>query len=208
MTQLPRRALLSLVAAAPLVPLLPRAVLAAAPGPDTSVRALGNPKAPRTVTEFFSLTCTHCSHFAGTTFPEVKEKLIKTGKLYYIFSDFPLDRLALRAAMVARTLPADRYDPFVETLLANQDRWAFARGINYNDELFKYAALAGMSRPDFDKAIADKALQDFILSEQQKAEKIYKVDSTPSFLVDGTIHAGDMDYNGFAAMIASPATKT
>ena len=83
-------------------------------------------------------------------FPEVKAKLIDTGKMRYIYRDFPLDQVALTAAMVARALPASRYEAFVTNLLATQDRWAFARDVNTNEELFKRAALAGMPRATFD----------------------------------------------------------
>ena len=105
-----------------------------------------SPKAKTTVEECFSLTCTHCAAFARETFPQIKSELIDTGKLRWVFRDFPLDQVALLAAMVARYLPPDRYEPFVMALFANQDRWAFAQGVNTADELWKTAALAGMSR--------------------------------------------------------------
>ena len=80
--------------------------------------------------EFFSLTCTHCAAFARETMPQVKKDLIDTGKVRWVFHDFPLDQVALTAAMVARYLPPDRYEPFINALFASQDRWAFARGVN------------------------------------------------------------------------------
>ena len=89
-------------------------------------RSLGDPKAPVTVAEFFSLTCTHCAAFAREVMPDIKAKLVDTGKLRFVYHDYPLDQIALIAAMVARALPAERYEPFVSALLASQDRWAFA----------------------------------------------------------------------------------
>ena len=65
-----------------------------------------------------------------------------------MFRDFPLDQVALTASMVAHYLPPDRYEPFIMALFASQDRWAFARGINTTDELWKMAALAGMCEAD------------------------------------------------------------
>ena len=149
------------------------ATLAATPAladdadPRTTDRTLGDPKAPVTMQEYFSLTCTHCAAWANGVFPEVKAKLIDTGKLFYIARDFPLDQVALTAAMVARALPPDRYAPFVAALFASQDRWAFARDINTNDEIFKRAALAGMPRATFDATIADQKLRDWVLTSQQ-----------------------------------------
>ena len=54
--------------------------------------------------------------------PKVKSELIDTGKVQWVFHDYPLDQIALQAAQVARYLPVDRYDPFVDALLATQDR--------------------------------------------------------------------------------------
>ncbi len=57
--------------------------------------------------------------------PQVKPKLIDTGKLQIIYKDFPLDGVALMAAQVARSLPPAQYYPFIEALFASQDDWAF-----------------------------------------------------------------------------------
>ena len=164
-------------------------------------RTLGDAKAKNTVQEFFSLTCTHCAAFAQGTFPEVQKRLIDTGKVLWVFHDFPLDRVALEAAMVARALPPDRYEPFIAELFASQDRWAFATGINYTDELWKMAALAGMNRATFDAATGDTALRDWILARQSEDEKRYGIDATPTFLVNGQKHSGEMGYEEFAKLI-------
>src|SRR3954453_5215869 len=117
-------------------------------------RAIGKADAKVVVAEFFSLTCTHCATFAKETLTRVKTELIDTGKVRWVFHDYPLDQVALAAAMVARHLPAERYEAFINALFATQDRWAFSRGVNPTEELWKMAALAGMSRSTFDAAIA------------------------------------------------------
>ena len=188
-----RRILLSLVAAGTLV----RPGLARAEDATRAERAIGNADAKTTVIECFSLTCTHCAAFAHETMPQVKKELIDTGKIRYVFHDFPLDRVALTASMVARYLPVDRYAPFVDALLSTQDRWAFNRAANPNDELWKMAALAGMSRTTFDKAIADEDLKAWIVKEQQADQDRWKVSSTPTFIVNGTMYAGGMGFDAF-----------
>ncbi len=192
-----RRTLLSLVAAGALV----RPGLARAEDLTRAERAIGKPDAKTTVIECFSLTCTHCAAFARETMPRVKSELIDTGKIRYVFHDFPLDGVAMTASMVARYLPVDRYAPFIDALLATQDRWAFARGANPNDELWKMAALAGMSRMTFDKAIADNNLKTWIATEQQADQDRWKVDSTPTFIVNGQVHAGEMGFDTFRKLI-------
>jgi protein-disulfide isomerase len=200
--QLSRRSLLAVVAAASTAPGL---AWAADEASRTSERAIGKADAKVTVQEYFSLTCTHCAHFSQTTMPDVKAKLIDPGKIRYVFRDFPLDQVALTAAMVARALPPERYEPFVSALFASQDRWAFARGVNSTDELWKMAALAGMSRQTFDSAINDTALKTFILQEQDTAQKKWKVDSTPTFIINGKTEAGALDFAAFEKLVSAAA---
>jgi protein-disulfide isomerase len=174
--------------------------------PSVDGRSVGDPKAPITVMEFYSLTCPHCARFAMEVFPTIQDKLIKTGKLRWVFREFPLDRLALMASQVALTLGDNQYLPFIDLLFHNQDKWAFAQGINYTDELFKYAALAGMSRPAYDAAISNTALQNAILAEQQTASDKFKIDSTPSFIWNDQKRAGEMTYDDFAKWIGVTGT--
>lgn len=158
---------------------------APAPGaadPRLSERAIGRPDAPVRVVEYFSLTCSHCATFHRDTLPQVKQKLVEPGAVRFLYRDFPLDRLALAAAVVARSLPAERYEPFVGALLGAQDRWAFTRGGDPMEELAKMAALAGMARPQFDAALRDEALARAIMEGVQAAERDHGVRSTPSFV--------------------------
>jgi protein-disulfide isomerase len=169
--------------------------------PHTATRQLGSDTAKVTVTEFFSLTCTHCAAFARETMPQIEKDLIQPGKVRFVYHDFPLDQVALTAAMVARSLPPAQYLPFVNALLANQDRWAFARGVNSTEEIWKIAALAGMGRETFDRAIGDADLRSWILQEQQTDQDRWKIDSTPSFVVNGQKYAGEMSYDAFRKLL-------
>ena len=194
---LSRRSLLIVVAAAATTAARP----ARADDARRGERSFGKPDAKVTVDEFFSLTCSHCAAFSQNTMPEITKNLIDTGKLRFVYHDFPLDQIALLAAQVARALPPERYEPFCAALLASQDRWAFARGINYTDELWKFAALAGMSRVTFDSAVADTDLRSWILQQQADDGKKYNIDSTPSFLINGQKYSGDMSYDAFVKLI-------
>jgi protein-disulfide isomerase len=166
-------------------------------------RSIGKPDAKVTVNEYFSLTCTHCAAFAQGPFQQVKTQLIDPGTVRWVFHDYPLDQTALAAAMVARYLPVDRYEPFIEALFATQNRWAFNRGANPTDELWKTAALAGMGRSTFDKALADTGLRDWILAQQQADTKQWSIDSTPSFVIDNQKYAGEMSFEEFRKLIPS-----
>jgi len=187
------------------------AALAAAPaeGPMAE-RSIGRADAPVVVHEFFSLTCSHCATFHRDTMPQVKKELIETGRLRFVFHDFPLDQIALTAAAVARSLPVSSYEPFVAALLASQDRWAFARGVNTTEELAKMAALAGLSRAGFDAAVANEALRKEILKARDEAGRTYGIDSTPSFVLNGPgaknrKEAGVRSYDDFARLVQQAA---
>ncbi|CAI9120703.1 thioredoxin domain-containing protein [Brytella acorum] len=147
-------------------------------------RAIGNPKAPVHVHEWFSLTCTHCAHYQMTVFPEVKTKLIDTGKILYVYHDFPLDQTALLASMVARSLPVDRYEPFINTVLSSLDRWAFSPDGQPKDPkvgLKQIAALAGISSAQFDKIDQDETLRQAIVTQAGDDGTKYNIQGTPFF---------------------------
>ena len=188
-----------LLSAMPALAIAPAAAWAA---DDTRTeRSVGKPDAKTVVNEYFSLTCTHCAAFSKETLPQIQTNLIDTGKVRWVFHDYPLDQVALTAAMVARYLPVDRYEPFINALFATQDRWAFNRSTEPTDQLWKTAALAGMSRPTFDKAIADTGLRDWIVQTQQADTDKWKIDSTPSFVINGQKYAGEMSYDAFSKLI-------
>lgn len=195
--RLTRRTLLSAAA----VSALPYGRSAGAAEPWAGERSFGQPDAKVTVTECFSLTCTHCAAFSRETMPQIRDKLVEPGRVRFVYLDFPLDQVALTAAMVARSLPPDRYEPFITALFASQDRWAFARGVNSTEEIWKTAALAGMNREAFTSAINNNDLKTFILSEQDAAQKKWGVDSTPTFVVNGKTTAGAIGFDAFSKLV-------
>ncbi|WP_336945213.1 thioredoxin domain-containing protein [Asaia sp. HN010] len=174
----------SFLAAIPAFALMSKARAEDAPSHDVRLtpRTLGNPKAPVTVNEWFSLTCTHCAHFEMTVFQEVKTKLIDTGKVFYVYHDFPLDQIALLGAMVARSLPVERYVPFVNSMLSTQDRWAFARDIDPKKQIQQMAALAGISADQFRKIDGDDALRQALVAQQDADQAKYNIGGTPFFM--------------------------
>jgi protein-disulfide isomerase len=164
-------------------------------------RSIGKPDAKVTVGEYFSLTCTHCAAFAQSTMLDVKKNLIDAGIVRWVFHDYPLDQVALTASMVARYLPVDRYEPFINALFASQMHWAFSRGNDPTEELWKIAGLAGMGRQTFDKAIGDTGLRDWIVQQQKADTDQWKIDSTPSFVINNQKYAGEMSYEAFRKLI-------
>lgn len=148
-------------------------------------RIIGNPHAPVLVQEWFSLTCTHCAHFALDVFPKVKKELIDTGKIRYQFHEFPLDTVGLIAAALARSLPQERYEPFIRSLFSRQQKWAFSS----NDplaELRQEVALAGISPEKFNEIRNDKKFLKEIYDQSQREGQKYDIKGTPYFRFNDT----------------------
>jgi len=194
-----RRNLLALVGATATAGALPAAAQGPLPPLEAMLaeRATGNPEAPVTVQEFFSLTCGHCATFHLETFPRVKAELIDQGRVRLVLRDFPLDPAALAAAAVARAMPPERYEPFLTTLFRSQPQWARR---SFVDDIARVAALAGMPRATYDAVLASQELQRGILEQRLAAEQRFGIDATPSFVFNNRTPAvsGAIGFERFA----------
>jgi len=162
---------------------------------------MGEEKAPVTIIEYASMTCPHCAHFQETTFPELKKRYIDTGKVRYIFREFPLDNLAAAAFMLARCAGTDdktRYFALVDTLFRQQRQWAVEKPI---PPLMVIAKQAGFTEQTFQACLANQKMLDGIESVRQRAIKQFKVQSTPTFFINGTSYPGAMTIDDMAKLI-------
>jgi protein-disulfide isomerase len=170
--------------------------------PAIGERALGKPDAPVTMIEYASATCPHCAAFHNETFPTIKKDYIDTGKIRFVFREFPLDDLALAGAMVARCAPEEKYFPILEVLFEQQRTWT--RG-NPREELFKIAQLAGFSRESFDQCLKNEEVAKGILAIRGTADEKYRVDSTPTFFINGEAVEGNVPLEEFRKIIEKAA---
>jgi protein-disulfide isomerase len=169
-------------------------------------RILGNPDAPITIVEYASLTCPHCAHFTNDVLPELKKKWIDTGKAKLVLRDYPLDEPALRAAMIARCAPPDRYYAFVDTFFGSQEKWVTAR--DYRDALARLVKLGGMSREEFDNCLKNTTLENKIVEGRLIASKELDVNSTPTFFINGTKFTGAPTVEEFDKALSGLAAKS
>ena len=169
-------------------------------------RILGNPDAPITIVEYASLTCPHCAHFANDVLPELKKKWIDSGKAKLVLRDYPLDEPALRAAMIARCAPPDRFYAYVDTFFAAQDKWVMAR--DYREALARLVKLGGMSQDEFDKFLKNTELENKVVEGRLKATQELEVNSTPTFFVNGSKLAGAPTAEEFEKLLSSLAAKS
>jgi protein-disulfide isomerase len=145
---------------------------------------LGPADAKVTVVEYASMTCPHCAHFENNVFDSFKKKYIDTGKVRFVFRDFPLDNLAAAVSMLARCAGGDKTFPLIQTFYEKQADWAFTQG-NPVPHLFDIAKQAGFTQASFDKCLTDQKLLDQITAERKRASDTFGVNATPTFFING-----------------------
>jgi protein-disulfide isomerase len=156
-----------------------------APGP-LGDHVLGSPDAPVTIIEYASMTCPHCAHFHETTYPEMKKKYIDTGKVRFIFREFPLDALAAAGSMLARCAGSDKYFPMIETLFSQQREWVVQKPLA---PMLGIAKQAGFTQQSFDECLANQQMLTALEEGRNRATKL-GVNSTPTFFINGKIIRG------------------
>ena len=163
--------------------------------------AIGAKDAPVTIIEYASMTCPHCANFHMGPFKELKAKYIDTGKVRLIFREFPLDALALQAAMLARCAGEKHFFGMLDVLFKSQSKWAKAS--NPQQALAKIGRLGGFTEARFTACMKDQDLGDMILNSRLQGVKEFEVNSTPSFIVNGVVTAGNMTIAKWHALLAT-----
>ena len=165
--------------------------------------ALGPADAPVTITEYASMTCPHCAAFNATVFPKIKAEYIDTGKIRYVFREFPLDIKAAAGAMLARCIAKDdagKYFAVVDLLFRQQNDWVVK---NTTDTLTRIGKQAGLSQQAVEDCLRNQALMDKVTADQKYAGEVLKVDSTPTFFVNGEKIKGETSFEEFDKKIKS-----
>ena len=195
-----RRFLMGAMAAVPVATVLaPVPGTAAGIGEKPGDLALGDPDAPVTVIEYFSLTCPHCRWFHQNIYDPLKRDYVDAGKVRFVARDFPLNAPALQAAVLARCAGRDRYLAFIDVLFSTFDNWAGSR--DYTEKLAQIGELGGVSRDRFDACLADKDLENAIFQTIASAQAEYDVSSTPTVIVNGERYEGKMSFEALAKHI-------
>jgi protein-disulfide isomerase len=158
-----------------------------APGPLGEM-ALGDPNAPNVVIEYASMTCPHCAAFHNEIYGDFKEKYIDTGKVYFIFREFPLDPLATAAFMLARCLPEERYLPLVDILFRQQKNWAFTD--DPSGALLNIVKQAGFTQETFNTCLTNQQILDGVNWVKNRGAQDFEVSATPTFFINGTKKSG------------------
>jgi protein-disulfide isomerase len=162
--------------------------------------AIGRSDAPLTFVEYASLTCPHCADFHTNVLPAVKTEFIDTGKIRMIYRDYPLDKLALAASMIARCAGRERYFGFIGAFFASQESWA--RDANPLAALGRIARVGGMSQQDVDACLKNSTIEDAVVRERLQGEKAFGVSATPTLFIGGDKISGGVSIEQFRALVA------
>ena len=155
--------------------------------------AIGSVKAPVTITEYASMSCSHCAAFGENVFPMLRSKYIDTGKVRFVFREFPLDIKAASASILARCIAkndSEKYLGTIEILFKQQERLI----AQTKDTLLFVGKLNGMNEQDVTACQTDRAQFDKLTADQKYAYETLKVDSTPTFFVNGQRLKGSMSF--------------
>ncbi len=169
--------------------------------------ALGPKDAAVTITEYASMTCPHCAAFNEQVFPQIKKEYIDTGKVRYVFREFPLDIKAAAGSMLSRCIAKDdaqKYFAVTDMLFRSQNDWVMK---NTQETLTRIGKQAGLSQQQVEACLKDQALLDKIAADQKYASDVLKVDSTPTFFINGEKIKGETSFEEFAKKI-NPLLKS
>jgi protein-disulfide isomerase len=164
--------------------------------------ALGSAKAPVSIVEYASMSCPHCAAFDENVFPMLKSKYIDTGKVRFVFREFPLDIKAAEASMLARCIAGDnaeKYFSTVDTLFKQQDQLM----AETKDTLKRIGGQAGMNEQAVEACGKDQGMLDKLSADQNFAYKELKVDATPTFFINGQMSKGAMSFEELDKKIRS-----
>lgn len=161
-------------------------------------RSVGSPDAPVTVIEYFSLTCPFCADFHNDVYGDLKQKYVDTGKVRFVYKEFPRDGVDLRASMMARCADPRRYAGLIQVLFKNQHNWT--RSNDPVGELASIGRLAGIDDATFQSCIANEELANGLLADRQNASSL-GVQSTPTFMIDEQLYPGSRSIEEFSEII-------
>lgn len=166
-------------------------------------RTLGNPKSKVVLIEYAAPSCPVCAAFNAQTFPQLKEKYIDTGKIFYVFRVFPLRPDDGAAEKIARCLPEDKYFDFIDLLFKNQPQWDVEYGVtDVHGGLVRLGRIAGMSAAQVDQCIANKAEDERINKVAADGEAKYNITGTPTFILNGVSQgSGNLSFETISKLL-------
>ncbi len=162
-------------------------------------KKIGTEEANIEIIEFASLTCGHCAKFHNEVFPKIKKEFIDTGKVSFIYQDFPLDKFALKASVIARCSGEKKFFSFLKVLYSKQKDWT--RTEDPFRSLLKIAKLGGLKNDEIKVCVGNKSIEDGILKQRLNASKKFDIKATPTLYINGEKYDGDLTFEALKLKI-------
>ena len=170
---------------------------------ESKVLTIGSSDAKVTVKVFSSLTCPHCATFHTNIYEKLKKEYIDKDLVKFEHHAFPLDLAALNAEIIIRC--QDNVEKKFELLTEIYDKqkiWAIGSDIIKINELIKKIGLTyDLSNEKMDKCLKNDQVQDEILEQRIDAQKKYKIESTPTIIINDKKYSGKIDFKEFRKAI-------
>ena len=170
---------------------------------ESKVLSIGSPEAKVTIKVFSSLTCPHCATFHTNIYEKLKKEYIDKGLVKFEHHPFPLDLAALNAEIVIRCQNniEKKFDLLTE-IYKKQTTWAIGSDINKINKLIKKIDLNfDLSNEKMDNCLNSDKSQDEILEQGIDAQKKYKIESTPTIIINEKKYSGKLNYKQFKKAI-------
>jgi len=170
---------------------------------ESKILSIGSAEAKVTIKVFSSLTCPHCASFHSNIYEKLKDEYINKGLVKFEHHAFPLDLAALNAEVIVRCQDNNEKKFELLTEIYNkQTTWAVGSDINKINELIKKIGLNfDLSNEKMDMCLNNDLAQDEILEQRIKAQKKYKIESTPTIIINDKKYSGKVDYEQFKKII-------
>ena len=153
-------------------------------------KTLGKTDAPIKMIEFASLTCGHCARFHNEVMPSIKKKYIDTGKIFFTYKDFPLDKFALKASIISRCSGNEKFFSFLDVFYKKQSSWT--RTQDPFKSLIKIAKVGGIKDEDIKVCVSNKSIEDGLLKDRLDSSKKFDITATPTIYLNGEKYNGDL----------------
>ena len=164
-------------------------------------KSFGDENAKVKIVEFASLTCGHCAKFHNEVMPILKEKYIEKGLIHFTYKDFPLDKFALKASMIARCAGNEKFFKFLDVFYKKQKDWT--RTKDPFKSLLKIAKFGGLKDEELKVCIGNKSIEDGILKQRLNSSKKYDIKATPTLYLNGEKYNGDLTIEALESKIKS-----
>ena len=170
---------------------------------ESKVLSLGRDDAKITIKVFSSLTCPHCASFHNKIFENLKVDFIDKGLVKFEYHAFPLDLAALNAEIIVRChVDNDKKFKLLGKIYKKQKKWAIGSDINkINNSIKMIGSETNLSNEKMDRCLENDKSQDEILNQRIEAQKKYKIESTPTIVINEKKYSGKVNYQEFKKII-------